>query len=450
MNKRVAILTTFDNVQEAYSLNIVAQMQLKMLLLHGYKPVFIASKGFSQSAKIVEDRSWDRERSHTLYSHQNVEIREYEPVKKGNSVADYKNADEFVKEAERLAQDLEKLLADVDVVITHDLIYQADAVKHNLAGRLVTQKLPKLRWLHWVHSATPPAALNEIMKKSDTPYLNLVKQPFPNSFIVYPNAYQLPGIANIFGVDENLVKCVNHPHDYTQFFDEQLERLIFEKKMLDADFICTYPLRLDRGKQVGITIKIMAALKEQGHSIRLIIADFHSTDGDKVDYRQEMKNTCADLGVTETEVTWLSEVCPEWKTEVSHKIINDLFSISNVFILPSKSETYSLITQEAARYGNILILNQDFPPIRSIYREYPLYRKFSSNVDIMSGPEELHKGSTKTVYHPSEFEYWKNTARLIVSRFETDTIAKQMGYFRKTKNLQAIFRRQIEPLINKE
>jgi len=432
--RRVGILTTFDGVQEAYSLNIVAQMQLKMLLMHGYKPVFIATKGF----KAPEN---------SLYAAENVEIRNYSPVAKANTTEGYKDAEAFQNDVEAMAVELTEATKDLDVVITHDVIYQPDALKHKMACAIVAKANPKILWLNWVHSATAPALLKKIFEQNGkaikADYQEIVETPMPNSLVIYPNSYDIPRVAKIFNVDEPRVKAVNHPIDITKYFDEKLENLIFEKNILDADFVCVYPLRLDRGKQPEYVLKIMSALKKYGKSIRIIIADFHSTGGDKVVYRDELKELAVELELTSSELIWLSDT---WGAEAPQKVIFDLQLISNVFILPSKSETYSLVAQEAMRFGNILVLNQDFPPMRSIYKSFPIYVKFSSTIDVRQEVRDMNEGTTDTTYS-DEWAHWDWVARLIMSRYETDASLCERAYIRKTKNLHTIFATQIEPLI---
>jgi hypothetical protein len=416
-----------------------------MLILNGYKPVFMATKGFKAP-------------DNTMYNYPDVEKRYYEPVKKGNSMNDYVDKKKFVEDADKLVVSFREIMADLDVVITHDVIYQPDGAKHNLAMRMYAKENPKILWLNWVHSATPPAVLAQLLKQEDTAYLDLIKEPLSNrSFIVYPNAYDIPRVARAFNVNDPQVQCVNHADDITKYFDPLLEKMIFEKGILDADYVCTYPLRLDRGKQPEYNIKIMNALKQRGNTVRLIFADFHSTGGDKVTYRTELKQLATELGMTKDEVIFLSEIPATindkltfpWRTEAPQKVIFDLQSVSNVFILPSKSETYSLVAQEAMRNGCIMVMNHDFPPLASVYRDYPVYTKFSANVDSYRDRAEMGDASLN-VQFANEWDYWDLTARRIMARMETDLSLKERKYVRQTKNLNKIFKTQLEPLINFE
>ena len=62
--------------------------------------------------------------------------------------------------------------------------------------------------------------------------------------------------------------------------------------------------------------------------------------------------------------------------------------------MPSRSESFSLITQEAATAGNVLLLNRDFPPFMDVFGDAPYYGQFSSNIDALTGLD----GDTVTNY----------------------------------------------------
>jgi len=231
-----------------------------------------------------------------------------------------------------------------------------------------------------------------------------------------------------------------------------MTKLVMDKNMLTADAIAVYPIRLDRGKQVEIVIKIMAQLKKLNYTVRVIIVDFHSTGGDKVTYREELKKIGIDWGLNDFDLTFTSEFHESWRTSVPRKVVHDLFELSNVFIMPSVSESYSLITQEAALTKQVVVLNFDFPPFRDIFGENAIFRKYSSNVDIMNAQD----GNTETKYGPAnvsnderkkwERDYHYTTAGMIASRLKHPELALATR-LRKERNLDYVFSHELEPLL---
>ena len=68
-----------------------------------------------------------------------------------------------------------------------------------------------------------------------------------------------------------------------------------------------------------------------------------------------------------------SEMGSEWEDGVPHKVVYDMFKIGNLFILPSETETFSLITLEAAAYKNLLVLNEDLLVMKELVEDNALY-----------------------------------------------------------------------------
>jgi hypothetical protein len=427
--KRVAILTQFQSYSEAYSLNRVVQNQIRMLVDGGYKPVVIVGDNF----KPEQD-----------YADPNVILKRIPDVPVSNEVQMDSTFDQDVTLLEKV---LSEALKDVDVVLTHDIIYQPACVKHLVAAKRIAARRPDLRWLHWIHSATSPYTLGTLRPLFVDEYAKIISEKFPNSFYIFFNHYSIPRIAQNFKVDDGDVKIVHHPTDIKAFFkiEDNSWDLIKKYDILSADVICTYPIRLDRGKQVEKVIKTIAGLKHLGNSVRLIIGDFHSTGGDKVDYRKECQKTAEEWDLTKGEVIWLSEQKPEWEVEVPYKNICDFMHLSNVFIGASVSESYSLITQEAGLSGVGMILNRDFPPFRDIFGWSPHQIPFSSNINVLTGLD----GDTKTEVN-DEKTFYLDAARMLQYELKNDRTLVMNTFLRKERNLDYIFRNELEPLFSYE
>ena len=433
--KRVSVVTDFYGIDPAYSLVSIAGAQIKMLLQHGYKPRVLVDEHFPKPESVP-------------YPWNSVELFRLPAVPRSNQV---ELPQGWQQHLSRMTEAMRQGLKDIDIALSHDLIYQPAQLLYNMAARKVTQEREGgLHWLHLVHSATTPALVN-----ATDQYLSAIKLRFPFSFVVFPNEYSRPRVARNFGYEEDEVKFAPHPTDFPHYmgFLEVTKRLIDAKSMLGADVIMNYPARLDRGKQVEFPIRIAAQLKRLGKSVRFICMDFHSTGGDKVTYREELKKLAQQLGLSPIEVTFTSEFSPNpaartsneqlpLRVQCPNQMVRDLMCLSNVFILPSRSETYSLVAQEAALCGNLLILNFDFPPMRNIYGEDPLYYKFSSNIDAMTGLD----GDTNVEYHPDVNAYCRDIAMRIIYELQTNRVLHLKTFLRQKRNLDYVFKTYWEPL----
>ncbi len=425
--KKVAILTNFSECLKSYSPLIIVSEQIKMFLEAGYRPVLIVTESFTFEPNSIFSQ---------------VEIA-YIPNVAVSIEA--KQDLSFASDIEFLKHTLREIFKkhQIEIVLSHDLIFLPDYVKHRLACLDLVKEFPSIRWLHWVHSATSPGSLIEERKNFEDKYKEMLGKKFPNSFVIFPNSGDIPRVARNFGYEEDEVKCVPHSTDYLEFnkFEPLTKKLIQEKKLLEADVIMVYPLRLDRGKQPHFNISIIAALNHEiGLDARLIFADFQSTGGDKVTYREEMKNQAEDLNIKD-KVIFLSEFDEVWHLEADRKVISDLFELSNFFILPSKSETYSLIAQEAMAKGNFCILNHDFMPMRSIYGDKAIYKPFSANIAF-----DGFDGEIETKYHnPEGFFY--DIACYINYVLKNNKVIAGKTWVRKERNPQAVFKNYLEPLL---
>lgn len=421
--KNVAIFTTFRSADSAYSLNRVVQDQIKMLVAHGYEPLVLVAKGFTPKE---------------AYALPGVKLF-YLPDVPTSNEGHLPNG--WEEHRDSMVKALSECLKDIHVILTHDLISQPAHLIHNLAARIVAKEYPKLRWLHWIHSVFSSNMPSNILEAS-----KIGRERFPNSFLVYPNSYDVPRVAQNFGYEETEIKWVPHPTDIEELFqmDETSRKFIQFYGLLKQDIVMVYPCRLDRGKQPHILIDIAAAVKQNGQSVRCIFMDFHSTGGDKVTYREEMKNKAAELGLNSNEVIFFSEFDKKYEYEAPHTVVKDLMTISNIFIMPSRSETYSLVAQEAMLCGNFAILNHDFTPFRSIFGNLPKYFPFSANIGFNG-----YDGAIETTIHdPAEF--YGGIAQYIRYMVTYDKVLAQKTFIRKERNLYSVFKNYLEPLLFSE
>ena len=417
--KKVAILSDFYSADPTYSLNIVIEEMLGMLASAGYQPIAIAEDIFEPV------RAWKLAEMRAIPS----------GIKRGNSITFH---DGWEEDVAKIRASLDVALDGVDVVITHDMIYQAATLWINLAARDYAKSHPNVTWLNWVHSATPSPIWTQRDER-----LARAQVHFPHSKTVFPNDYDVPRIARAFRCSMDDVAVVPHSTDVCNYlgFQDITKKLVQEKDLLSADAILVYPVRLDRGKQVEYVIHTASAIKKLGRSVRVVVLDFHSSGGDKPVYREWLKNYAIDHGLNSVEITFTSEFDESLRIRCPRQMVRDLMLLANVFLLPSKSETFSLIAQEAALCGTILILNRDFNPLRGIYGKHALYYPFSSNINAMTGMD----GETTTKYDDID-GFFRDIALRVVYELENNKVLAQQCRIRKTRNPDYVFSKFIEPL----
>lgn len=394
-----------------------------MLTDAGYQPVLITNKG------------WNPPEGSVFTSVRNVQLT---PVTINGQEVD----DKFDADVDTLYDELVWEFSGKDdiVVLTHDLIFLPDYVKLNVACRRIAADRPKIQWLHWVHSATNPGQLIKERSMFAKKYVEHLGEKFPNSLVCFPNAYDIPRVAGNFNFEENEVVEVPHPTNAVEGLAPVVQRLYTAKRLHMADVIMVYPARLDRGKCAEAIVYFMYGCKMNDVTSHAVFCDFQSTGGDKVEYREEMKVLAKKLGV-EDRITFLSEFDSSAQMEVPHNVILDLFTLSNIFALPSKSETYSLIAQEAALRKNLCFLNQDFAPFRQIFGKGALYRQFFGANIAISG----QNGEISTTYDDIG-NHFSDIARAVKYYLENNPVLKGNAQARTKRNPEYVFKTYIEPL----
>lgn len=425
--KRVAVLTSFVHLWEAFSLCNVVEAHVRMLLRNGYDTTFVGCEGFQPQGIYTNPllRQWRMPAFHMQSDREAVE----RPA-------------EFRLAVERIAGALRPLIRRVDVAMTHDLVYLPHHLAYNQACRQLAREFPGVTWLHWIHSAPEP---HQSLADDDPRSARF--RPFPNAFLIYPNAQDVPRVAAQYATSESRVRVVPHPLDLERAFDfHPLTRALVRRYDLYApDILAIYPIRMDRGKQPEKLVRLFAELKRAGKSVRLIIINFHSTGQHFLDYREEIIREMAGLGLTCEDVIFTNriEALPgvseqdmrAYRLEVPHKVVLDLFHLTNLYVHPSGSETYSLVCQEAAACGNLLFLNEDFPAMRDVYGAEAHYIKFSSTLFT-------------TTHRPSEQAYYAGVARSIIGLLEAEKSVRQRTRLRQTRGLEAVFAQRLEPLLH--
>jgi hypothetical protein len=118
--KRVAVITTFVHLWEAFSLCNVVEAHVRMLLKNGYDTTFVGCEGFQPRGIYANPllRQWRMPAFHLQSDKEAVE-----------RPAEYRLA------VDRIAGALRPLMARIDLAITHDLAYLQHHLAYNQACR---------------------------------------------------------------------------------------------------------------------------------------------------------------------------------------------------------------------------------------------------------------------------------------------------------------------------
>jgi len=415
---RVAILTTFYDLNPAFSLCSVVRQQLISLVKHGYRPALIVLESFHDD-KVVP---------------KGVEVRKILPqlILEPYGVHNLDNLDKDVKLAK---QAMEEGMRDIDVCLSHDIIFINSYLPYNVAMReAIEGKLSKVKWLHWMHSGP------SLRKLDGTVWDNLYTLP-PNSKIVYMNYTDVIRAAEHYHTLPENVRTIFNPMDIRELynFHPVTRELIDKYDLMSPDYICVYPLSSTRmgraGKQLRKAIWIMAELKKRGHKVALVVPNAHANADKEKRAIKAMHEFASEHGMEEEELIFTSlHNPPKWEAGVPHRVVRDFFTLGNLFIFPSVSENCPLILLEAMAGKNTLVLNWSFPAMRDFAGSNALYFRFGSLLDEPQFPDGIDK-------------YMADIAILIESEVNNNKALLAQREVRQKSNLDFIFRHQLEPTI---
>lgn len=246
--------------------------------------------------------------------------------------------------------------------------------------------------------------------------------------------------AQMFNVPVGKVQVVYNCRDIYKFMgmNEFSIKLIEKYDLLSTDVLAIYPTRLSTGKNIEISIHLMAKIQELDRNAKLVICNSYSNAQSEKQYALQLKQQAKQWGLPEENLIITSMEGKEWELGVPYQTIKDLMSISNLFMLPSKSEGCSLILLEAALTKNLIVLNNLLPSLH----------EFGENDVIYIDCDAVRGGKmTNVQYNPSRDAHLKEKAQQVVERLDSNPALNMFIRIRKKFNPEWIYRNQLEPLI---
>lgn len=424
---RVALLTMFNGLTSTYSLvNIVAE-QLRMLLDANISTKLLVSEHCPESER------------YGIFLDERIEWVKVVNQIDGNMIhwKDYskpsmKVHDTFFKEANVIAEDFVKKLADVDVCIMHDIHYQGWHLVHNVAIRKAQKQLPNVRFIAFTHSAPANRPL-----KVEWP-LSARYSPMANTVYVYPTLSGLPALAKQYNVPEGKCRVVNNSLDLLHFFSEEVQSVGRKIDILSADILVVYPGRLTPAKRFEKVAALCGAIKKESEkNVKVVFCDFSSADIEPEKYKTLIQLAGCKCGLDFEDIVFTSDI--GFPNGFPRKGVLELMTLSNLFICPSFSESFGLTVLEAASRGNYLILNEAVPALEELGKKLNAY--------FMRWDARNFGFDTKETYKPSEQAYYEEHAGKVVRMMRENPVIHAKTMARQRFSPSWVWFNQLEPLL---
>lgn len=416
---KVAILTNFMDFNPGYSLTGIVKDQCYMLLRHGHKVTLFVNDQYNYNNGVPVEEE-DVVRLGGDFS--NYEMKAVIPFQ---NLTDYKSISDVSEEDHKIIEKtknvLVKELEDTDFVFTHDFVFTGWFLVYGQACRQASPHLPNVRgWFHWVHSV--PSAMSDWW---------FIRQYGPNHKIVYPNYTDRLRVAEQYrGVIDD-VRVIPHIKDLRTWFDFSPETCRFIDKysgVMEADVIQILPASVDRlaSKRVLEVCKIMSGIKKQGRTVCLVIANQWATGRQqKEDVDGYRVKAIREGLIDQKELIFTSDFeSPTFDVGIPQHMIRELFLCSNLFIFPTREESFGLVVPEAALSGCFLVLNKSLQMQIEVSGNAAIYFDF---------------GSFHQEHSVQSDRYYDDIGFVIAGRMKENEAVMSRTFARQTYNMDSLY-----------
>jgi glycosyltransferase involved in cell wall biosynthesis len=319
-------------------------------------------------------------------------------------------------------------LKDLDIVLTHDFILTGWNLPYGIAIKKATPSLPKVRWLNWIHSI--PTASRDWWN---------IREYGTRHRIVFPNRADSDIVANQFHGKESDIRVIPHIKDIRslmEFEDLTCKFIEDHPAIFDADIVKVYPASTDRlgPKGVDKITLIMAQIERRKFKTFTVIANQHANKRTRREDVQRYEQVAKRNGLDPNRnFIFTSTWDPELELGVPQKTVMELMMCSNLFVYPTREESFGLIGPEAMLAGGcIMMLNQSLPMMMEVHGGQGIYSEFGS-----------FRNGWKS---PDEGAYYRQLADSLLGQYRQNIAAQHKTFIRRRYNWDYIYHRDYAPV----
>lgn len=404
-------MTNFMEFLPGYSLTGIVKDQITMLKRHLFEPHLFVSEKYN-----------GEEFAPGIPVHKKVPF---------SHLRDYTSKKDISSEHKMTAKATAKMLidecSDFDAIFTHDWIFTGWNYPYGLACQIAAPTMDKPRWFHWVHS----------VPSGGRDYWEI--KAYGKAKLIFPNRTDAIVAAENFKGEINDVRVIPHIKDIRTFWDFHKETWDIIDKMpnlMQADIVQILPASADRltAKRVKEVISIFGHLSRHAKKVCLLVANQWATERQhKEDVSKYLKHAEACGLIPGQEVAFTSEILPEYSVGVPKEILRELFLLGNLFVFPTKEESFGLVVPEAALHGVELILN----------RSLPMQMEVAGN-----NAQFFDFGSYRHEHHLSNPDkYFADIAQIIAGIMLRDSSIRAKTFARRAYNMDTLFNDYYWPIL---
>lgn len=422
---KIGIITTYQDFNEGYSLTGITQDRLAMFTRYNHDVHLFCCASYNKKSMAMVQEKFP---SITLH-----------PVMPFSHLVDYTskimltNGGDDAKHNHRILVSVTKdvlaeELKDFDCVYTEDIMFTGWNLPYGLAVIEASKQLPNVKWFHAIHSI--PSTNRDWWR---------ISEYGPNHKLIYPNKSDAIQVAEQYAGELKDVRVIPHFKDPRSWFDfgsdtcEIIDKL---PGLMQADVVQILPAGSDRlsAKRVDYVAKIFGYMKQQGLSVCLTVANQWGLGRQRKQCLEPFENIARKAGLElGKEFVFTSDLDEKFANGLDRKTLRELFLLSNLFVFPTREETFGLVVSEAALSGCFLVLNKSL----DMQGEISGHQSLSFDFGSFNRGFEIKDPET----------YFREIAWIIIGRMKQNESVMTKSFFRQHNNWDYLYHKYYMPIM---
>jgi glycosyltransferase involved in cell wall biosynthesis len=329
----------------------------------------------------------------------------------------------FEAMSERLGETLAPILCRFDNVIVHNVFSKHFNLPLTAAlDRLLDGDEPPY-CIAWCHDLTWTSPSSGSKVQPGYPW-DLLRTPRPDVTYVVVSQRRQQELAGLFGCPAEEIRVIYNGVDPQVLLGLSPEgaALVQRLGLLEQDLVLLMPVRVTQAKNIEYALRVVAALKARGSRPKLVLTgppDPH--DVESMSYFRSLQALRGELGLdAEMRFVFESGSDPGEPHLVDAGVVGDIFRVSDVMFMPSHREGFAMPVLEAGLAG-----------VPAVCTQVPAAEEIGGDDVILFDLDEA----------PGRL------ADRILAWAEGSRVHRLRRRVRQNYTWQAIFRRDIEPLL---
>ncbi len=271
---------------------------------------------------------------------------------------------------DRLVEQLDAMLAGVDVCIVHNAVTLHKNLPLTAALRLLTDKTVP-RFVAWCHDFAWQDALYTPDLQAGYPW-DLLRVPWPGVRYVVVSAHRRARLAALLHLSEDQVEVVNPGVEMAELLKLEPDTwaLVERLDLLRANPLLLLPARITRRKNIEFAVRVTAALCQRLPEAALLVTGPPGAHNpSNVAYLESLLALREELGVTK-HIHFLYQCGGDGQPlYVSDGMMADLYLLADLLFFPSHREGFGIPVLEAG-LARLPVFAADIPPVHESAAEY--------------------------------------------------------------------------------